>query len=49
MNFSYLERPGHARLLAKELEIDRCDGIVIVSGDGLVHEVDMMYLCFNIE
>ena len=33
------EYAGHAREMARELLVDKYDGIVIVSGDGLVHEV----------
>lgn len=32
-------RAGEAFDVAKELDLTTCDGIVIVSGDGLVHEV----------
>jgi len=34
-----LEYSGHARDMARELLVDKYDGIVIVSGDGLIHEV----------
>nr|CAB3266531.1 sphingosine kinase 2 [Phallusia mammillata] len=33
------EYAGHARHLARDLNLASCDGIVIVSGDGLIHEV----------
>nr|XP_039265564.1 sphingosine kinase 2-like [Styela clava] len=33
------EHPGHAKEIAKELKVEDWDGIVIVSGDGLIHEV----------
>ncbi|CAK8696350.1 unnamed protein product [Clavelina lepadiformis] len=33
------EYAGHACKLSKEIELGKYDGIVIVSGDGLVHEV----------
>ena len=31
--------PGHAQELIKELDLEQCDAVVVVSGDGLVHEV----------
>jgi len=31
--------PGHACEYVKSMDLDSCDGIVIISGDGLVHEV----------
>uniref|UniRef100_F6YIB7 sphingosine kinase n=1 Tax=Ciona intestinalis TaxID=7719 RepID=F6YIB7_CIOIN len=30
---------GHAKEMVKEVNLSDCDGIIIVSGDGLVHEV----------
>ncbi|XP_069783172.1 sphingosine kinase 2-like isoform X2 [Narcine bancroftii] len=42
-NISYnlvcTERQNHARDLVQEIELSEWDGIVIVSGDGLMHEV----------
>ena len=39
----FLEYAGHAKVLAKELDISNCDGIVVVSGDGVLHEVRMIF------
>lgn len=33
------ERQNHARELIREISLPEWDGIVIVSGDGLLHEV----------
>uniref|UniRef100_H2ZQE6 DAGKc domain-containing protein n=1 Tax=Ciona savignyi TaxID=51511 RepID=H2ZQE6_CIOSA len=33
------EYGGHARKMVKDLNLAECEGIIIVSGDGLVHEV----------
>ena len=33
------ERPKHATELAKELDVSRFDALVLLSGDGLAHEV----------
>jgi len=33
------ENAGHAREVARTLRLDEWDGIVIVSGDGLIFEV----------
>lgn len=33
------EYSGHAVKIAKEVKLNDWDGIVIVSGDGLIHEV----------
>ncbi|MGH0185981.1 UNVERIFIED_CONTAM: hypothetical protein FKN15_020138 [Acipenser sinensis] len=38
-NLIQTERPNHARELMKELALQEWDGIVIISGDGLLHEV----------
>lgn len=35
-----LERQNHARELIREISLPEWDGIIIVSGDGLLHEVD---------
>lgn len=34
-----LERQNHARELIREISLHEWDGIIIVSGDGLLHEV----------
>ena len=39
------EYAGHARKLVKELVLDKWYGIVVVSGDGLVHEVCLCVVC----
>lgn len=33
------ERQNHARELIREISLHEWDGVVIVSGDGLLHEV----------
>ncbi|KAI5624193.1 sphingosine kinase 2, partial [Silurus asotus] len=38
-NLIQTERPNHARELIREISLHEWDGIVIVSGDGLLHEV----------
>ncbi|XP_058877589.1 sphingosine kinase 2 [Acipenser ruthenus] len=38
-NLIQTERPNHARELMRELALQEWDGIVIISGDGLLHEV----------
>ena len=40
------EHAGHAYKLARKLELDQWYGIVIVSGDGLIYEVQI-YTCFS--
>lgn len=37
--FSKTEYAGHAREIARTLRLDEWNGIVIVSGDGLIFEV----------
>ncbi|KZT09459.1 uncharacterized protein LAESUDRAFT_694967 [Laetiporus sulphureus 93-53] len=36
---TFTDYPGHAQELIKELDLEQCDAVVVVSGDGLVHEV----------
>ncbi len=36
------ERQNHARELIREISLLEWDGIVIVSGDGLLHEVNVI-------
>ncbi|XP_070298749.1 sphingosine kinase 2-like [Salvelinus sp. IW2-2015] len=38
-NLIQTERQNHARELIKEISLPQGDGIIIVSGDGLLHEV----------
>lgn len=38
-----LERQNHARELISEISLHEWDGIVIASGDGLLHEVLLTY------
>ncbi len=42
------ERQNHARELIREISLLEWDGIVIVSGDGLLHEVNVITIfdCF---
>ena len=42
----FVEYAGHACKLAKEIELGKYDGIIIVSGDGLVHEVSLQDISF---
>lgn len=37
--FTDTTRPGHALDVVKSLQLDKYDGIITVSGDGLVHEI----------
>lgn len=39
LNNDSLERQNHARELIREISLPEWDGIIIVSGDGLLHEV----------
>ncbi|KAI8388563.1 ATP-NAD kinase-like domain-containing protein [Radiomyces spectabilis] len=39
MDIQYTEHQGHALQIAKDLDINRYDAIVTVSGDGIIHEV----------
>jgi sphingosine kinase len=39
LNVVFTERAMHAYDIAKELDPDDYDGVVTVSGDGLIHEV----------
>ncbi|KAM3589051.1 sphinganine kinase lcb4 [Umbelopsis sp. WA50703] len=39
MDVQYTERQGHAIDIAKEIDIEKFDSIVTVSGDGVIHEV----------
>lgn len=39
MDVQFTERHGHAIDIAKEINIDKFDSIVTVSGDGVIHEV----------
>lgn len=39
------ERQNHARELIREISLPEWDGIVIVSGDGLLHEVGKIQAC----
>lgn len=41
------ERQNHARELIREISLPEWDGIVIVSGDGLLHEVGWKQACFK--
>uniref|UniRef100_A0A672R5M4 DAGKc domain-containing protein n=1 Tax=Sinocyclocheilus grahami TaxID=75366 RepID=A0A672R5M4_SINGR len=41
-NLIQTERQNHARELIKEISLPEWDGIVIVSGDGLLHEVNIV-------
>jgi len=36
------ERRGHAKQIAQEMNLEEFDGIVCVSGDGLLSEVSSM-------
>lgn len=38
------ERQNHARELIREISLPEWDGIVIVSGDGLLHEVSFTFV-----
>ena len=40
-----VERRNHAREVVKGYDLSSIDGIVIVSGDGLVHEVYYIFIC----
>jgi len=42
--FCCAERQNHARELIREISLQEWDGIIIVSGDGLLHEVNIMWL-----
>jgi len=37
----YSERAGHARELVQQINLEEWQGIVIVSGDGLIFEVSL--------
>ncbi|KAI9308465.1 ATP-NAD kinase-like domain-containing protein [Cunninghamella echinulata] len=39
IDYHYTEYQGHAIKVAKELDIEKYDAIVTVSGDGVIHEV----------
>lgn len=43
-----LERQNHARELISEISLHEWDGVVIVSGDGLLHEVPFIYVSINV-
>lgn len=48
MSYCVLERQNHARELIREISLHEWDGIVIVSGDGLLHEVLFTFVFTNV-
>lgn len=45
--FFCTERQNHARELIREISLPEWDGIIIVSGDGLLHEVNIVTIVFQ--
>ena len=45
----YAEHAGHAQSLIKDYDLSNIDAIIIAAGDGLLYEVNLFILYYEIQ